>query len=112
MHSEITLLAGIVECAIDILLCWRKFLLESPPMVCLQMCALADPDLVHFPLWAWLTLIIGIGLIVASLSVHMELRAKIRWLEAAVDGLPSHHSQHALANTSFRHPYNTWSEET
>lgn len=82
-------------------------------MVCLQMCALANPDLVHFPLWAWLTLMIGVGLIIASLSVHMELRARIRWLEAALDALPSRHLQHALADQSFHRPHHKiWSAES
>lgn len=82
-------------------------------MVCLQMCALANPDLVHFPLWAWLTLMIGVGLLVASISVHMELRTKIRRLEAVLNGPPPHHLQHTLMDQFFHHPHHkTWSAKS
>lgn len=81
-------------------------------MVGLQMCALVDPELVQFPIWVWLSLIVGIGFLVASLSVHMELRAKIKQLEAIVGALPPQHLQQVLKNHPFHEPHlKSWSAE-
>lgn len=52
---------------------WKAWLTGSAPMAGLTVTGLVRPQWVAFPLWAWATLVFGVGLLLATFSVYHAL---------------------------------------